>query len=86
MITKTAAKERPLAVPEFMGILVDKVHSERNLAWQVALKMLACTNHTLLPEALDEWPKERFEEMLHRQLAINDETHYRFLSDGKVVS
>jgi len=75
-----------LAVPELMRILVDQVHLGWDQAWQIAQNTLAYTNHTLLPEALEERPVEWFEDMLSRQLEIIYETTHRFLDDVEVVS
>ena len=70
-----------LAVPELMRILVDQVQLGWDEAWQITQNMLAYTNHTLLPEALERWPVEWFEEMLPRQLEIIYEINRRFLGD-----
>jgi starch phosphorylase len=70
-----------LAVPELMRILVDQVQLGWDEAWQITQNTLAYTNHTLLPEALERWPVEWFEEMLPRQLEIIYEINRRFLGD-----
>ena len=70
-----------LAVPELMRILVDQVHLGWDEAWEITQNTLAYTNHTLLPEALERWPVEWFEEMLPRQLEIIYEINRRFLGD-----
>ena len=66
-----------IAVAELMRLLVD-VHG---VAWAEAFEttkaVLAYTNHTLLPEALETWPVPLMERMLPRHMqiiyAINDE-------------
>ena len=70
-----------LAVPELMRILVDQVHLGWDEAWHITQNTLAYTNHTLLPEALEKWPVEWFEDMLPRQLEIIHEINRRFLGD-----
>jgi glycogen phosphorylase len=70
-----------LSVPELMRILVDQVHLGWDEAWRVTQNTLAYTNHTLLPEALEKWPVEWFEELLPRQLDIIYEINRRFLGD-----
>ena len=55
-----------MAVPELLRILLDEAHLEWDCAWDLTKKVLAYTNHTLLPEALEKWPLEWFEIMLPR--------------------
>ena len=70
-----------MAVPELMRILLDDAHLGWDDAWNLTKKILAYTNHTLLPEALEKWPVAWFEIMLPRQLEIILEINRRFLSD-----
>jgi glycogen phosphorylase len=70
-----------LAVPELMRILVDQVHFGWDEAWHITQNTLAYTNHTLLPEALEKWPVQWFEDMLPRQLEIIYEINRRFLDN-----
>jgi len=69
-----------MAVPELMRILLDEGHMEWNAAWNLTQRILAYTNHTLLPEALEKWPVAWFETMLPRQLEIILEINRRFLN------
>jgi len=59
-----------LAVPELMRILLDDAHLDWDDAWTITQQTLAYTNHTLLPEALEQWPVTWFEMMLPRHLAM----------------
>jgi starch phosphorylase len=68
-----------LAVPELMRILLDQARLGWDEAWDITVKTLAYTNHTLLPEALEKWPLAWFEMMLPRQLEIVFEINRRFL-------
>ena len=70
-----------LAVPELMRILLDEAHLGWDEAWDITQKALAYTNHTLLPEALERWPVQYFEELLPRQLEIVYEINRRFLDE-----
>ena len=70
-----------LAVPELMRILLDEAHLGWDEAWDITRQTLAYTNHTLLPEALEKWPLQYFEQLLPRQLEIIFEINRRFLDD-----
>src|SRR5271166_306425 len=70
-----------LAVPELMRILLDDAHLGWDEAWDLTQRTLAYTNHTLLPEALEKWPRYFFEQALPRHLEIIFEINRRFL-DG----
>jgi starch phosphorylase len=69
-----------LAVAELMRILLDDVHLDWEQAWDLTVRTLAYTNHTLLPEALEKWSVEVFEIVLPRHLEIIYEINRRFLS------
>jgi starch phosphorylase len=68
-----------MAVPELMRILLDEAKLGWDRAWDLCVRTLAYTNHTLLPEALEKWPVELFEALLPRHLEIVYETNRRFL-------
>jgi starch phosphorylase len=68
-----------MAVPELMRILLDEAHLGWDQAWDLTLRTLAYTNHTLLPEALEKWPLGWFEALLPRQLEIIYEVNRRLL-------
>jgi len=68
-----------LAVAELMRILLDQAHLGWDDAWDLTVRTLAYTNHTLLPEALETWPVELFELLLPRHLEIVYEINRRFL-------
>jgi starch phosphorylase len=70
-----------LAVAELMRILMDDASLEWDHAWDLTIRTLAYTNHTLLPEALEKWPVDLFEALLPRQLEIIYEINRRFLDD-----
>ena len=70
-----------LCVAELMRILLDQAHLPWDQAWDITLRTLAYTNHTLLPEALEKWPVALFEMLIPRQLEIIYEINRRFLDD-----
>ena len=70
-----------LAVAELMRILLDQAHLSWEAAWDLTVRTLAYTNHTLLPEALEKWPVELFEALLPRHLQIIYEINARLLAD-----
>jgi starch phosphorylase len=70
-----------LTVAELMRILLDEQHLGWDEAWDLTVRTLAYTNHTLLPEALETWPVELFELLVPRLLEIVYEINRRFLDD-----
>jgi starch phosphorylase len=70
-----------LAVAELMRNLLDEAHLGWEEAWDLTVRTLAYTNHTLLPEALEKWPVDLFERVLPRHLEIIYEINRRLLND-----
>lgn len=68
-----------LAVAELMRQLVDMAGLPWEQAWDLTVRTLGYTNHTLLPEALEKWPVELFERLLPRHLQLIYEINARFL-------
>jgi starch phosphorylase len=68
-----------LAVAELMRILVDEQAMEWNRAWEATVAVCGYTNHTLLPEALEQWPVSMLGEFLPRHLQIIYEINRRLL-------
>jgi len=69
-----------LSVLELMRLLVDREGLDWEQAWDLTVRSLGYTNHTLLPEALEKWPVEMFERLLPRHLQILYEINNRFLA------
>ena len=70
-----------IAVAELMRLLVDEQTVDWDVAWAVTRRTLSYTNHTLLPEALEQWPMPLFARVLPRHLEIILEINRRFLDD-----
>ena len=70
-----------MAVAELMRILLDEADLSWEHAWDLTIRTLAYTNHTLLPEALEKWPVNFFELRCPRLLEITYEVNRRFLED-----
>ncbi len=70
-----------VAIPELMRILVDEENLDWERAWDICNRTFASTQHTLLPEALEEWPTELFGRLLPRHLEIAQEINRRFLAE-----
>jgi glycogen phosphorylase len=70
-----------MAVAELMRILLDQAGLGWDEAWELTVRTLAYTNHTLLPEALEKWPVRLFELVLPRHLEIIYEINRRFLDE-----
>ena len=73
-----------IAVAELMRLLMDEHEMEWDAAWHVTENTLSYTNHTLLPEALEQWPRSLFGSLLPRHLEIVDDINRRHLEKVRV--
>jgi len=73
-----------LAIVELMRILLDDYNLNWGEAWDITTRTCAYTNHTILAEALEEWPLSMFGTLLPRHLQIIYEINRRFLRDVSV--
>src|SRR5262245_14016735 len=70
-----------IAVAELMRLLVDEHEVEWDVAWRMTRSTFSYTNHTLLSEALEQWPLPLFGALLPRHLEIIFEINRRFLDE-----
>ena len=68
-----------LAVVELMRILVDEQALAWEEAWDLVVGTFGFTNHTLVPEALEQWPVPLLQKVIPRHLQIIFEINRRFL-------
>lgn len=74
-----------LAVAECMRLLLDEHGLPWEAAWELTQGVMAYTNHTLLPEALEKWPVALLEYVLPRHLQIIYDINARFLKHVTTV-
>ena len=75
-----------LAIPELMRLLMDDEGLEWEAAWDIVNQTINYTNHTLMPEALEQWPLSLMSNLLPRHVQIIREIDRRFLQSIEVKS
>lgn len=66
-----------MAILELMRILMDDHEYEWDDAWGIVTKTVSYTNHTVMPEALEQWPEALFAGLLPRLHSILKEINRR---------
>ncbi|MDR2977361.1 MAG: glycogen/starch/alpha-glucan phosphorylase [Streptococcaceae bacterium] len=70
-----------LCVAEFMRILMDLHEFSWESAWQLTVKVMSYTNHTIMAEAMEKWPEDMMETLLPRIYQIIVEIDHRFVEE-----
>ncbi len=71
-----------LCIPELMRILLDEYHFSWEKAWDMVVRTVSYTNHTVMPEALETWNEDLFALKLPRIHMIVKEINERFCRDA----
>ena len=70
-----------LCIPELMRIFMDVYSYSWDVAWNIVVKTVSYTNHTVLPEALETWRVDLFSIKLPRIFSIVQEINTRFTAN-----
>ena len=70
-----------LTIPELMRVLMDNFNYSWEKAWDITVRTVSYTNHTVLPEALECWSEDLFKVKLPRIYSIICEINRRFCAD-----
>ena len=68
-----------IAVPELLRILMDHEAIPFLKSLNICREVFCYTNHTLLPEALEQWPQELIARVLPRHMQLIHMVNYHFL-------
>lgn len=74
-----------LAIVELMRLLLDQHKLDWHKAWQICCQTFAYTNHTLLPEALEQWDQELVASLLPRHFLILEKINQQFQQKVRAV-
>ena len=72
-----------LCIPELMRILLDEEKLSWDEAWNITINTISYTNHTIMTEAMERWPKEMLKTLLPRIYMIIEEINRRYTNELK---
>ena len=67
-----------MCIPELIRVLMDDHGLGWDKAYDITVKTIAYTNHTVMPEALEKWPIDLMQKVVPRIYMIIDEINRRF--------
>ena len=67
-----------LCAPELLRVLIDEEGLDWDQAWDITVRSISYTNHTILPEALEKWPIDMFRALLPRVYDFVEEIDRRY--------
>ena len=73
-----------LAVAELMRYFRDEINLPWDKAWDLTVRTLGYTNHTIMSEALEKWPVPLMKRVLPRHLQLIYEINQRFLQKVEI--
>lgn len=68
-----------LCIPELMRILMDEENLSWEFAWDITVKVMSYTNHTIMAEALEKWSEDMIKIWLPRMYQIICEINRRYV-------
>ncbi|WP_157456650.1 glycogen/starch/alpha-glucan phosphorylase [Carnobacterium maltaromaticum] len=68
-----------LCIPELMRILMDEENLSWEVAWDITVKVMSYTNHTIMAEALEKWSEDMIKLWLPRMYQIICEINRRYV-------
>ncbi|MCC3865065.1 glycogen/starch/alpha-glucan phosphorylase [Terrisporobacter petrolearius] len=70
-----------LCIPEMMRILLDEEGLSWDESWNITIKVMSYTNHTILCEAMERWSEDIMKKLLPRMYMIIEEINRRYVND-----
>ncbi|MCC3869277.1 glycogen/starch/alpha-glucan phosphorylase [Terrisporobacter mayombei] len=70
-----------LCIPEMMRILLDEEGLSWDESWNITIKVMSYTNHTILCEAMERWSEDIMKKLLPRMYMIIEEINKRYVND-----